>query len=250
MNNKNLKELIICSYYSPKGIIYQQLFETLKNKFNNLLILGDFNAKHVNLGSVETNHYDTKLMDILKYCNLLVVHNNNHTRYDSFRDKMYTVDYIITSPSLIANISDVNSELDIPSDHCIMTTRLKSEKIKPEDRKISLKLYHKADWSKINGNIRNKLNRLSGIFDIIKRRPSNEIKLFLDELASKLIETICYEVEKNIPEIKINERNTYLPECIQQKIKNKRSLRRLNIQTKDQNIKPTLNSIKKEIKMI
>ena len=63
-------------------------------------------------------------------------------------------------------------------------------------------------------NIKNKLNRLSGTFEILKRRPTNEIKLFLDELASKLIEIIYYEVEKNIPEIKIKERNTYLPEYI------------------------------------
>ena len=72
----------------------------------------------------------------------------------------------------------------------VMTVTLKSEKLRSEDRKISLKLYHKADWSKINGNIKNKLNRLSGIIDIQKRRPSNEIKLFFDELASKLIEII------------------------------------------------------------
>ena len=58
----------------------------------------DFNAKHVSLGSEETNHYGTKLMDILNYCNLFVVQNNNHTRYASFRDKM---DTIIISPSLI-----------------------------------------------------------------------------------------------------------------------------------------------------
>ena len=37
----------------------------------------DFNAKHVNLGSEETNHYGTKLMDILSYGNLFVVQNNN-----------------------------------------------------------------------------------------------------------------------------------------------------------------------------
>ena len=81
--------------------------------------------------------------------------------------------------SLIANISNVNSEIDIPLDHCTMTVTLKSEKLKFEDRSISLKLYHKADWSKINGNIKNKLNRLSGIFDILKRRPTNETKTFL-----------------------------------------------------------------------
>ena len=129
-----------------------------------------------------------------------------------------------------------------------MTVTLKYGKLRSEDRNISLKLYHKADWSKINGNIKNKSNRLSGIFDILKRRPTNEIKLCLDELASKLIKIIYYEVEKSIPEIKIKERNTYLSEYIREKIKNKRNLRRLYIQTKDQNIKPTLNSIKKEIK--
>ena len=102
----------------------------LKNISNNLLIMGDFNAKHVNLGSEETNHYGNKLIDILNYCNLFVVQNNNHTRYDSFRDKMDTIDYIIISPTLIANISRVISELDIPSHHCTMTVTLKSEKNK------------------------------------------------------------------------------------------------------------------------
>ena len=196
INTKNLKELIICSYYSPKGIVYEQLFEKLENISNNLLTMGDSNAKHVNLGSEETNHYGNKLIDILNYCNLFVVQNNNHTRYDSFRDKMDTIDYIIISPTLMANISGVNSELDIPSDHCTMTVTLKSEKIRSEDRNISLKLYHKANWSKINENIKNKLNKLSGILDILKRRPVNEFKLFLDELANKLIEITYYEIEK------------------------------------------------------
>lgn len=48
--------------------------------------------------------------------------------------------------------------------------------------------------------------------------------------------------------MKIKERNTYLPEYIRQKIKNKWTLRRFYTQTKDQNIKPSLNLIKKETK--
>ena len=192
INTKNLKELVICLYYSPKGIVYEQLFEKLENISNNLLIKGDVNAKHVNLGSEETNHYGNKLIDTLNYCNLFVVQNNNHTSYDSFRDKMDTIDYIMISPTLIASISGVNSELDIPSDHCTMTVSLKSEKIRSEDRNISLKLYHNANWSKVNGNIKNRLKKLSGILDILKRRPVNEIKLFLDELANKVIEIIYY----------------------------------------------------------
>ena len=124
---------------------------------------------------------------------------------------MDNIDYIIVSPNVIGNISSVNSELDISSDHCTMTVTLTSEKLRSEDRNISLKLYHKADWSKINKYIKNKLNKLSGIFDFIKQRPVNEIKLFLDELASKLI-VINHEIENNIPEIRIKDQNTYLPE--------------------------------------
>ena len=221
INTKYLKELIICSYYSPKGTVCEQLFEKLENKSNNLLILEDVNAKYVNLGSEKTNLYRTILIDILNYCNLFMVQSNNHTRYGSFRDKMDTIDCIIISPSLLANISDVKSEPDIASDHCTMTVTLKSEKFRSEDRNISLKVHHMADWSKINENVKNKLNRLSGIFDILKRRPTNEIKLFLDELGSTLIEIIYYEVEKNIPDIKIKEKNIYLPEYIRQKISNK-----------------------------
>ena len=58
----------------------------------------DFNVKHVNLGSEETNHYGTKLMDILNYSNLFVVQNNNHTRYNILGDKMDLIDYIIIFP--------------------------------------------------------------------------------------------------------------------------------------------------------
>ena len=54
--------------------------------------MGDFNAKHINLGSKETNHYGTKPMNTLNTYNLFVVQNNNHTRYDSFRDKRDTID--------------------------------------------------------------------------------------------------------------------------------------------------------------
>ena len=50
-----------------------------------------------------------------------------------------------------------------------MTVTLKSEKLRSEDRNISLRLYHRVDWSKINGNIKNTLN--NGIFNILKRQP-------------------------------------------------------------------------------
>lgn len=54
-----------------------------------------------------------------------------------------------------------------------MTVILKSEKVRYESRNISLKLYHKTNWSKTNENIETKLSKLSGFFDITKKRPTN-----------------------------------------------------------------------------
>ena len=74
---------------------------------------------------------------------------------------MDTIDYIIISPKVIANISKVNSEIGIPSDHCTMKTTIEPEKIRSEDRNISVKLYYMADLSKKNGNIKkSKVNYL------------------------------------------------------------------------------------------
>ena len=72
-------------------------------------------------------------MDTLSSYNLFVVQNNNHTRYDSFRDKMDTIDYIVGSPNVIANMYNVNSETDIPSDYCKRAVTLTSEKLRSDD---------------------------------------------------------------------------------------------------------------------
>lgn len=48
---------------------------------------------------------------------------------------------------------------------------------------ISLTLNSKANWSKINKNIKTELRKLSGIFHFIEKRSTNEINIFLDDLA-------------------------------------------------------------------
>ena len=43
---------------------------------------------------------------------------------------------------------------------------------------ISLTLNSKANWAKINKNIKTELRKLSGIFDFIEKRSTNEINIF------------------------------------------------------------------------
>lgn len=62
--------------------------------------------------------------------------------YDRLRDKMNTMNYIIMSCNIIANVSNVNSELGIPSDICTNNLTRKQEKVRSESRNILLKLFH------------------------------------------------------------------------------------------------------------
>ena len=48
---------------------------------------------------------------------------------------MDTTDYIIISSNVITNISNVNTETDIPSDHCTMTATPTSDKLKIRGQK-------------------------------------------------------------------------------------------------------------------
>ena len=48
--------------------------------------------------------------------------------YDRLRDKMNTMNYIIMSCNIIDNVSNVNSELGIPSDICTNNLTRKQEK--------------------------------------------------------------------------------------------------------------------------
>lgn len=65
-----------------------------------------------------------------------------------------------------------------------------------------------------------------------------------------MIEIIHYEVENNIPKIKTKNKNTDLPETIWQKMKNKRNLRRIYIQNKNQSKKPSLNLFEKKLRKL
>ena len=62
--------------------------------------------------------------------------------YDRLRDKMNTMNYIIMSCNITANVSNVNSELGIPSNICTNNLTRKQEKVRSESRNILLKLFH------------------------------------------------------------------------------------------------------------
>ena len=60
IDNSKVKDLIVCPYYSPRGHTYKELLSNLKTLSDNIILLGDFNAKHTSLGSSTSNYLDKK----------------------------------------------------------------------------------------------------------------------------------------------------------------------------------------------
>ena len=60
INNSKIQDLIICTYYSPRGHTYKKLLSNLKTLSAYIIILGDFNAKHTSLGSSTSNYLGKK----------------------------------------------------------------------------------------------------------------------------------------------------------------------------------------------
>ena len=56
INTTKIENLIICAYYSPRGLTLKELINNLKIVSDNVILLGDFNAKHTSLGSLVSNY--------------------------------------------------------------------------------------------------------------------------------------------------------------------------------------------------
>ena len=46
MNTSKVIDLIICTHYCPRAHAYKELINNLKTQLGNIILLGDFNAKH------------------------------------------------------------------------------------------------------------------------------------------------------------------------------------------------------------
>ena len=57
INTSKVKDLIICTYYFPRGHTYKELINNLKAPSDNIILSGDFNANRTSSGSSVSNYY-------------------------------------------------------------------------------------------------------------------------------------------------------------------------------------------------
>ena len=66
INNSNIKDLIVCTYYSPRGHTYKELLSNLRTLSDNIILLGNSNSRHTSLGSSTSNYLGKKMVDIIR----------------------------------------------------------------------------------------------------------------------------------------------------------------------------------------
>ena len=108
------------------------------------------------------------MADIVNNNDQYNVCNEGYTRYDASNDSFDTIDFVFIIQNLIPLTSSITTEMDIPSDHLSLYFELELENTRESERKIIIKLYHKADWNNINNKIFKKLDKLQPIFGLLK----------------------------------------------------------------------------------
>lgn len=139
MNNSKIKDLTDCTYYSPRDHTYKELLSNLKTFSDNIIFLGNFNAKHTSLGSSISNYLGKKMVDIVSNNDFYNVINEGHTRYDATNNSFDTIDFVFVTQNLIPITSLINTEMDILSDHLSLYFELELENSRESERDNNIK---------------------------------------------------------------------------------------------------------------
>ena len=126
----------------------------MKTLSDNIILLGDFNAKHTSLGSSTSNYLGKKMVDIINNNNFYNMINEGYTRYDATNDSFDTIDFVFVTQNWIPITLLISTEMDIPSDHLSLYSELELGNSRESERDINVKLYHKADWNSINQKLK------------------------------------------------------------------------------------------------
>ena len=130
--------------FSPKLIFFNQLSPALEKPSTcTWFIVGDFNARHTQWDPGTTNTASTQMYKFLQD-HALTQCITSPTRYSTDGTSSSVLDLFITNRPDLVDRHDISDSI---SDHCRISTILKT---KPQDRaKTSFQIlnYHAADWN-------------------------------------------------------------------------------------------------------
>ena len=204
-----------------------------------IILTGDFNSKHPELGNDQTKPSGTRLVTATQNNNLTLINDGTPT-FLTRLGKEDVNDLIFISQSIIPNFRDFWVGDDHGSDHFIINGVFSYTPIYNKMNEKTVRLFHKADWIDINFSIRTTMTKTT-----LNKRNVTEDEI--DNYVDTLTNTITSVIAEKVPTKSIKRNSMGLPIEIRELIRQKRHQRRLWQKTRVPQYKTNANRLQKRI---
>ena len=178
------RELYVSTVYCPHGNLSIELIDGLSENRDQVILTGDFNCNHPELGNDRTNSSMTQN-------NNLTLINDGTPTYTNASDKEDVNDLIFISQPTVPNFMDFWVGDDNGSDHFIINGLFSYKPIYNKMNDKTVRLFHKADWIDINFAIRSTMTKITLNKMTITE---DEIDNYVDTLTNTITSAIAEKV--------------------------------------------------------
>ena len=211
------RELYVSTVYCPQGNPTIELINGLCENRDQVILTGDFNCKHPELGNDQTNSSGTRLTTVTQNNNLTLINDGTPT-YTNASDKEDVNDLIFISQPTVPNFRDFWVGDDHGSDHFLINVFFHISLF--TIKWMRKQLFHKADWIGINFAIRSTMTKTT----------LNKITITeeeIDNYVDSLTNTITSAIAEKVPTESIKRNSIGLPIEIRELIRQNRHQRRV-----------------------
>ena len=180
---------------------------------------GDFNCKHPQLGSDQTNSSGTRLTTVAQNNNLTLI-NDGTPAYTNASGKEDVNDLIFILQPTVPNFRDFWVGDDHGSDHLSINVFFSYKPIYNKMNEKTVRLFLKADWIDINFAIRSTLTKIT-----LNKMTITEDEI--DNYVDTLTNTITSAITEKVPTKSIKRNSIGLPIEIRELIRQMRHQSRL-----------------------
>ena len=232
----------ITTIYCRLGRVSIDLLTQIIRRHKHNIITGDFNSKHQDFGHNTHSPGGNRLVNTMNIHKLTKLNDNEPTFTCDKSHRQDVKDLMFSSKELTKNFEEFWVDEDLGSDHNIISAIFSHQNTLYDSKPRYIYLHHKADWEKINLEVRTKMQET-----VINSQSSCKE---LDEYITHLTSTITETVESNVKKIEVQKKSIGLPQDVIEMIKEKRKLRKLYHRTGITFYKIQYNAISKKIKFL
>lgn len=182
----NINEICFVSLYipHPSSSVFNEIELIFSNLPKPIIVMGDLNAQHVAWGSSSSNHYGSRLLDIVDNLNLCLLNTGKPTRRTLPLEGVSAPDLSICSPNLASSLTWTTMSSTFGSDHYPISisfaTRFDKKSFKRSPRQ-KYKL-NNADWCTFKEQVEQNISSLPDVTE-------SDHNLCAEAIASLLIRT-------------------------------------------------------------